>query len=200
MKTCKVRLKSRLRVRRGISLIELVLSITISIFPISLVGLLFASGQYNFAQIYRSTNNLTETQGQAVEATFSRIGRKSDRSKCNIYLGGVLLTKSPGDTSISGSGIEFRYWPDDLQSGEPTEFAYFYADNDKLKVDYGQYGDNSIRMVNQTIVLADNIVSAGFSRTIVNNVEQNSARMNLLLYDLEYEQTKSVKAAVLMRN
>jgi len=204
---------------KGVTLLELVVAITISLIPISVVGILLVGGQKNWKQSYNVANRKIETRAQAAISVFSDIGRQSERNSSQIYsLGGgapILTLNASGIYLEQGEEMEFRYWGGSKLSkragggtidtfGLPTNYAYFYLDDDAIKVDYGSLSISGLRdKANKTVVLADNVVDIKFVRTIVNNVKQNNIVMKLTLKeDLldPYSEKVTINTSTLMWN
>jgi signal peptidase I len=202
---------------KGIGLMELVVTMVISIIPVSLVGILLVSGQQNWHQTYKIANSTMEVEAQAATVIFGQIGRKSDRNSSSIFLGKAspaLSTSPSGNTLVYGDNIEFKYWTgqslkkkrkfEDIDLLTPTESAYFYLDKNKLKIDYSHLKANGLpNKPWKTVVIANNVINVQFSRSTANNVELPTVRMKLTLKeDMQDVDSKtiSVSTATLMRN
>lgn len=202
---------------KGIALMELVVAIVISIIPISLAGILLVSGQQNWNQTYKIANSVRAVEAHAATLLLGKIGRRSDRNSSSIFLGKAapaLSTSPSGNTLLCGDSILFKYWTDQsLQKKRknqnvslfaPTEYAYFYLDGNQLKVDYGFLKtDGSPNKARNTVVIANNVTSVQFSRSVVNNVKMPTVRMKLTLKeDMQDVDSKifTVSTATLMRN
>jgi len=210
------------RLRNGLSLVELMVTIAISVIPISTIGVLLVSGQHAWNKTYSSAHKKIKDDAKTVTAVFGSIGRKSDRRNCGIYASGADTTEisvsQPGDGIARGLAVEFRYWgKEDPRRGRrfnpaasetstsssfPGKYARFYLDADnKLKVDYGPYPYNlGKRRVANTVVLAENVSELQFSRTTLNGVGQGCVRVEMTLTDPLSRETITLKAATLMRN
>jgi len=198
-------LKIKQKFRLGVVLAELIIAIAVSVIPISLVAVLLYSGHCNWGQTYVAANRQIEIDGQNAVTVFGRIGRKSDRT--NTLIDSVTETTAG---SIFGEAVEFRYWADKplkrafgskTGASEPAnEYARFYLDNNKLKIDYGPYPYKGARRISRTFILADNAADVLFSRTVANNCRQASVSMELKLVDPDDGKEFVVKTAALMRN
>ena len=195
---------------KGIALIELLISMAVSVIPVSLVGVLLVSGQYNWRQTYEAANNLVEIRSESAATIFGRIGRKSDRNNCELYAGSTVLTGDSGKEMelLVGDVVEFRYWEKAVSrrgqsSSEVNRYARFYLEDGELKVDYGPYPHRNSRKVSRTVVVAESVDSVQFGRMKVNNVEQGSVSMELKLEltpEDDEKDEKVVKAVTLLRN
>jgi len=203
--------------RKGLSVVELMITICIAIIPFSAAGVLLVSGQRGWEKTYYSAHRQIKADAQAVTAALGNIGRRSDRDNCVIYViykSGSSIAAVPvsasGDSTVSGQAVEFRYWDEKGSSrgrgAEPTfgqtpkYYARFYLDtDDKLKVDYGPYPYTN-REVTKTAVLADNVTEIQFSRATINGIGQGCLKMDMTLTDQLDSETITVRAATLMRN
>jgi hypothetical protein len=209
--------KSAMKSAKGVALMELVVAIVISVIPVSLVGILLVSGQQNWHQTYKIANSIMAVEAQAATVVFGQVGRRSDRNASSIFLGkaGPALSTSPsGNTLVYGDGIQFKYCTDqslkkkrknqNVDLFTPTEYACFYLNRNQLKVDYGylKTGGSPDKPRN-TVVIANNVTSVQFSRSVVNNVKLPTVRMKLTLkedmQDID-SKTFTVSTATLMRN
>jgi hypothetical protein len=209
MEECRFALRDKRRLAWGVTLIEVVITVAISMIPISAVLALLIGGQRSWQKGYNSANRQIEIDGQAAAAIFGRVGRKSDYDNCEIY----RITKS-STRLICGEMVEFRYWGNkrtnfagSRQSSEgsgagPTEHARFYLDEDKkqLKVDYGSYPFGAQRRAARSVVIADNVAEVEFSRVRFNKIGHGSVKMKLTLTDPDDGKTITIMAATLMRN
>lgn len=201
--------------RSGISLIELVITVVVSVIPISAIGILLVGGQRGWNRTFSSAHKQIRADAEATCAFFDRIGRKSDRHNCGIYPSGasaaVVSAAGLADAIASGQAVEFRYWQDadpgrnlrsDPEPSEtPTHYARFYLVGDELKVDYGPYPyAPAARAIINTVVLAENVTDAEFNRTTLNGIGTGCVRMDLTLMDPADGESITVKAATLMRN
>lgn len=209
MKQERIMLKNRQKFLHGLSLIELMITIAISVIPISLVGILLVGGQNSWRKTYHSAHREVEIQGYTATVTFERVGRKSQSDHCELY----SIHGSSGSSErtprsythpilTEADAVEFRYQLD-KSSPDNVEYSYFYLDasTNKLMVEYSKYprslGQEPTRAV---IVLADNVSKVKFSRTTVNNAAQGCVRMELTLKDPVNESPFTIIATTLMRN
>ena len=210
--------KSR-RFRKGISLIELVVAIGISVIPISTVAILLVSSLNSINKTYTIANRRIENDGQDATVVFGKIGRKSIPETCTIssLTGRPRASSVSASTVISGSSIMFGYNTIDISTIDTSkikinrssrnnvkpsslgamEYAFFYLNRqeNKLKVDYSNGGS-----VTKTVVLADNVMDVRFSRTIMNNTQQGCVRMEMTLKDPVDGKLFTVMASTLLRS
>jgi len=211
----------------GLTLIEMVVTMTIATFLVLVVGVLLVSGQHCWQQTYNSAHKQIKQDAQAVMIRFGSMGRKANRLNYVLYnVGGSTFTPAAPHTHnpeevVYGNAVEFRYWDKELQAGDPynlmdvtktaTAYALFYFDGKKLKVDYGAYppggvpsGGGQRNASGVTTILADNVTpdpNGAFSHTTVSGVGQGSVRINVTITDAEHP-TDSIKVmtATMMRN
>jgi hypothetical protein len=198
MEECGTTLRGKRRPAQGVTLIEVVTAVSLSVVPVFAVLVLLIGGQRSWERGYNLANRQTEIDGQAAAAIFSRTGRKSDYDKCEIS----RITKS-SSKMICGKQVEFRYWGNKrTRTSGPTEYAQFYLDKDKkqLKVDYGSYPFGARRRAARSVVIADNVAEVEFSRANFNKIGHGSVKMKLMLEDPDDGKRITIMAATLMRN
>jgi len=190
MKNIRKGLYGKRRFVKGLSLIELMITIAISIIPTSLISVLLISGQYSWDKTYSQTNKQIEIEGQLAASIFGRVGRKATRNNCSF----AKIIKDGSSDIIRAKEVTFQYWC----TGEATntmvaETAKFWLDANQLKVDYQREGNPN------TVVLANNVSQVEFSR----NANQGCVRMVLKLQDVtgadSYNETVTITAAAFMR-
>ncbi len=210
----------------GFSLIELLVTMSMSLIVALAVGSLLVGGQRSWNKMYRSGNSQIKQDAQALMITFGSVGRKSNRLDYTIYKeSSGNYTKSTPLTSntlevVYGDAVEFRYW--DASSPEAslldvdntgTHYAFFYiADGNMLKVDYGENppgaipgGSGSRNTSNITTeILARNVhpdSDGAFNHTTINRVGQGCIRINVTLVDADDpNETIRVLTSTLPRN
>lgn len=216
------------KTRLGLTIVELVITMAISIMLISVVGILLVSGQRAWNKTYNSAHKRIKEDSYDIMVRFSSIGRKSNRIDYTIYdITGSTFTPAAPQTSnpeevISGDAVEFRYWDVELDSEDShelmdvtktaTAYALFYLDGDELRVDYGPYPPGAVpdgagaRNTSDitTILLAENVSTdpdiGAFSHTTLNGVGQGCVRINITLTDPEDGESIRVMTATMMRN
>ena len=110
MQKGKFSLHRKVRLSRGLTLVEVVMVATICMVPVTAVGVLLIRGQRDWHKVYESANMKIEIEGQVASAIFERVGRKSDRDNCEIY--SVAEAISPAKSVgylVCGPAVEFRY-------------------------------------------------------------------------------------------
>jgi prepilin-type N-terminal cleavage/methylation domain-containing protein len=219
---------TRQRFRSGVTLIELVITMAISLMLFSAVGLLLISGNRTWQQSYNSANKKIKQEADDVTIAFGSIGRKANRIDYIIYkinsttfTPAVPITHNPQEV-VSGNAVEFRYWDVEFDETDShkvmdvqkraTAYALFYLTGGQLKVDYGPYppgavpagGGNRNTSNITTTVLAENVSTdpgiGAFSHTTLNGVGQGSVRINIILTDPADGESIKVMTATLMRN
>ena len=196
MKNGNFKLLNRPNFRKGATFVELLIAATISMLPLSAVGVLLVGGH----QI--------EIQGHAATAFFGNIGRKAYVDNCVLH----SITES-SNSLVAGKSVEFRYWtpsqghnPHNPHSSDlplsPTEYAMFYLDEveKKLKIDFGQFPFYINQTSYKTFVIAENVEDVRFTRPIICNVPQRSVNMEMTLKNPVKGDTVTVMATTLMRN
>lgn len=193
--------------RFGLTLVELLITMLVSSVMVLAVGILLVGGQRSWQRTYNQANSKMRQDSQAVMYAWGSVGRKSNRLGYAVYKkSGSSYSVSPPLTSgpeevVYGDAVEFRYWsasaPDvsllDV-TNTGTDYAFFYIDGDKLKVDYGTCppgavpGGSGARNTSDitTTVLAQNMVpdpNGAFSHTVVGGVGQGCVRINVVLED-----------------
>lgn len=214
--------------RTGLTLVEFIITMVIGAMLMLVVGVLTASGQRGWNDIYASVHKEVEEDGRVVMVTFGSVGRKSNRVGYTIYTAAINGTFEPAEPQtadeevVAGDAVEFRFWDVELDQGDShelidvtklaTAYAFFYIADDTLKVDYGPYppgavpADGGSRNTTgvTTMTLAENVVTdpnmAPFSHTTIGGVGQGSIRMNIALTDPETGDTVTLKTATSMRN
>ncbi len=198
MEECGTALRSKRRFAQGVTLIEVVIVVPMSVAAVFAVLVLLIGGQRSWEKGYNLANRQIEIDGQAAAAIFGRMGRKSDYNKCEIS----RITK-PSSKMNRGEEVEFRYWGDKrTQTTEPMEYAKFHLDKDKkqLKIDYGSYAFGRGRRGARSVVIANNVAEVEFSRANFNKIGHGSVKMKLTLEDPDDGKRITIMAATLMRN
>jgi hypothetical protein len=209
-------------------MVELVITMAISLILVLAVGGLLVSGNRAWQRTYNSAHKKIKEDADAVTVAFGSMGRKANRLGYIIYnVNGSTFTPAVPSTSnpqevVSGNAVEFRYWDVELDETDShkvmdvtktaTAYALFYLINGQLKVDYGPYppgavpaggGNRNISNITTT-VFAENVSTdpgiGAFSHTTLNGVGQGSVRINITLTDPADGDSIKVMTATLMRN
>jgi len=214
--------------RRGVTVVELVITIAVASVLVLAVGVLLVSGQRAWQRTYNSAHKQIKDDALNVMTTFASVGRKANRLGYTIYnIDGSTFTPALPQTSapqevVGGDAVEFRYWDVEFDATDShglmdvtktaTAYALFYLDGETLKVDYGPYPPGAVpdgggsRNTDDvtTITLAENVSTEGdvgaFSHTTLNGMGQGSVRINVTLTDPEDNDSVEVMTATLMRN
>lgn len=110
------------RRKNGLTLVELVITMTISTVVLLAVGILLVDGQRGWQQMYHRTNSNVVGEGFVAQKTFDRVIRKASRDHFLV--------------DPSGQWVEVYYYQDST-SLTPDRYALFYVSNQNLKVEYG---------------------------------------------------------------
>jgi len=201
MKDKDFKLFNRPGLRKGATFVELLIAAAISVLPLSAVGILFVGGHQNWHKTLESSNREIEIQGQAATAFFGNIGRKAYVDNCVFH----SITES-SDSLVAGKSVEFRYWTQSQRPNSsdlhlvPTEYALFYLDEKKLKIDYGRFPFYINQTSYATAVIAENVEDVRFTRPKIGNVLQRCVNMEMMLKDPVNGDVVTVMATTLMRN
>lgn len=156
----------------GISLVEVVITMVISVILIFAVGVLLVGGNRAWQHTYESAHKKIKDDARTITITFGSVGRKSNRlykepktAPVNMDFGYRLYTVSGGnftpavptttsEVTVFGDAVEFRYWDVELDQTDShnlldvtktaTAYALFYIEDKKLKVDYGPYPPGAV--------------------------------------------------------
>ncbi len=211
--------------RCGLTLVELIMTILISSVLVLTVGTLLIGGQRSWQNTYEQANSGMRQDSQAIMIAWGSVGRKSNRLGYTVYKesSGSYVKSEPqtGDNEevVYGDAVEFRYWSASVPDASlldvtntGTDYAFFYMDDDELKVDYGTYppgavpgGSGSRNTSNiTTMLLAENVVpdpNGAFSHTMISGVGQGCVRINVALQaDDDSGEEIRVMTATLARN
>ncbi|MCK5174461.1 MAG: hypothetical protein KAR47_13785 [Planctomycetes bacterium] len=216
MKTGRNKLIGRRRVRKGITLIELAVTCTISVIPLTAISVMVVGGQRDWERMYQRANRITEIEGHGATAIFGHIGRISYSEYSQLLSVGdeaPVLSMAPGGGMLeSGQVVVFRFWdqgavslghggPGNVGSSRlPNRYARFYHDTQEktLVVELGLYPGSQRDIVPQ--ILAENVTSVRFDRTEINNSKQGCIRMEMTLTDPSDGRKSVVMATTLLRN
>jgi hypothetical protein len=211
MKDKNIKLFNRSGLRKGATFVELLITVVISVIPLSAVGVLIVGGQQNWHKAFRASNREIEIQGQAATAIFSNIGRKAYIANCVL---GAITESS--NSLVAGKSIQFTYVPSSDKKKKPrgrkhnsnallpvpTQFALFYfvPGEKKLKIDYGRFPFHINQTSFATAVIAENVEDVRFIRSKIGNVLQRCVNMEMTLKDPVNGDIVTVMATTLMRN
>jgi len=211
--------------RSGLSLVELIITILVSSILVLAVGALLVGGQRSWLNTYNQANSNIRMDSQALMTAWGSVGRKSNRLGYTVYQesDGSYIESVPesssGEELVYGDAVEFRYWSASSPSASllsvtnlGTDYAFFYLDEDEIKVDYGTCppgaipGGTGARNTTDitTTVLAQNVVpdpNGAFNHTMAGGVGQGCVRINIrLVADDDSGDEIRVMTATLTRN
>lgn len=217
--------KNRRR-RRGVTMVEVVVTMAVAALPLLAVGTLLVGAQNSWEQTYASVHKPIREDASILTTAFTTVGRKSNRSLYYVYKVNngafTIATPAVGSTLAQGQAVEFRYWADGfdevsttLKSLETTntgtDYALFYLDGTILKVDYGTVvgtvggvsgGQRNTASVVSTVILAENVDvltnNKIFSHTVIGGAGQGCVRLNATLKDGDGSRVE-IKTATLCR-
>lgn len=188
------------------------MTLAISVIPVSSVGILLVNGQRSWHRSYQSANRPTVVDSQYALSLFERTGRKSDGQRSVILPSGSSIAEPQMNMAQTGKAVEFRYWSQERPDGlEPTEYLriFFFLDNSfdepqgQLRMERGRYPyEINHRTVyeNGQMIIARNVTSVSFRRTVINKAAQNCIHMALTLTDPADDKVSNLTAVTLMHN
>jgi hypothetical protein len=209
--------------RKGLTLIELVVALTIAFVVMLTTALLVHSGYRSWTETYNKANCEGRLGALNTMTALGAIGRKSNKMDYCIYevtgdnFEKVLPSIEPEEI-LTGQAVEFHYWDTGLDADlmnpatTGTAYALFYLDGGQLKVDFGPYdppgepgGINASHhrvIPTTTITLAKDVNDVEFSHTTrnMNGDGKGSVRMKLTITDPADGSSKTILAATFMRN
>lgn len=112
----------RHRFRSGVTMVELAITMAISLILVLATGGLLVSGNRAWQRTYNSAHKKIKEDAEAVTAAFGSMGRKANRLGCIVYnINGSTFTPAVPNPSIpqqvvSGNAVEFRYWDVELDT------------------------------------------------------------------------------------
>ncbi len=218
----------RLPLRSGVTLVELVITSTITLILIFAMGVLVDGAHRAWNRTYEYIHDDISQDVVKITTTLGSVGRRANRTNYQIYrITNGLFTAVAGNPSrdreiVSGDAVEFRYWDVPLDASDShgimhtevtaTAYALFYVEGGQLKLDYGPYPPGAIPPGGgrrntagvTTQVLAENVSPCAdirpFSHTLINGIGQGCIRLKVILTNPEDESTTTVMSAVMMRN
>jgi hypothetical protein len=222
------RRRHRLLWRSGVTLVELMVTSTVTLMLVLAIGLLIDSGNRAWQHTYDCVHSAENEDAGAIGTTFGSIGRRANRTNYVLYRvnEGVFMPVTPDPTKdeevLFGDAVEFRYWDVALDTSDShgimdtevtaTAYALFYLDGEQLKMDSGSYPPGGIPSGGgrrntsgvTTRVLANNVSGEGdngpFSHTVSGDTGQGCVRLHVTLTDPDSGETTHVMSAALMRN
>ena len=134
-------MKTHIKNRFGVTLVELMTTILISTIVVAGIGVAMVDTQRGFHQMYNRTQGDVTTDAYVARAVFDRICRKASIQRCLPAIGEL------------GSYAEVYYY-NDANSPSPDRYAQFRVTNRTLLVDYGTY---DISTKNKTLLTTDTL-------------------------------------------
>ena len=137
--------------KKGITLVELMVTILISTIVIAGIGVTMVDSQRAFRQMYERTEGDVVTDAYVARAVFERICRKASIRRCAPAIGTL------------GSFAEVYYY-NDANSPSPDRYANFRVSNGSLLVDNGIYVESTKgKTLASTETLAKNVTASQFA-------------------------------------
>lgn len=138
--------------RKGFTLTELMLTITIATIVIIGIGVVLADNLRGWNRMYNRVYSDVVTDGYVAKKAFDAVVRKATSKRCEL------------DTN--GQFVEVYYYQD-FSSTEPDRYAIFYINGQELLVNYGplEAGTGNTLSPSSTVKLARNVRSVNFSVT-----------------------------------
>ena len=135
------------RYRRGLTLVELVITLTIIPIVVVSAGLALVDGQRGWNETYNHVNNSIATDGYAATRAFESIVRKASRKR----------------ELLSSGQLYVYYYNDPNTSTTLDRYAKFYSEDGNFIVDCGILdSEGNPQTVTSTLPLAYNLESADF--------------------------------------
>ena len=214
--------------RSGVTLIELVIAVAISLILLLVVGTLLVGGQRFWLQTYSDSQKKIKQDAQAIMIKFGSMGRKSNSISSGVRQGYKIYTNygdttpattNPSTLIATGNVAEFGYWNYDwdaagfdpttvMDKNKPcTDYIEFYLTGSTFKAEYGvyDYGNGGQKVPARTEILAQN-ASAGttgmgvFSHTTdISGNGNGCVRISLKLTDPNDGEVITIKTATLLR-
>ncbi len=207
---------------RGFSLIELVITMALTMIVVLIVGSLLKSGHLSWARAFNYANSSSHLNAIETTVMFGNIGRKSNKMDYALYeissTGRFDPVPLPDNLEeiVKGQAVEFHYWDTELTkdimdiSITGTAYALFYLDDDKLMLDIGPYPPGAIDAFGNrltggsvtTVTLAQNVSDLEFTHTTrsLNGDGKGCVRISMTISDPFDNSQTTVTAATLMRN
>ena len=216
------------RIRSGVTLIELVVTATISMLLVLVVGILLVGGQRFWQKTYSDSQKQIRQDEQAIMIKFGDMARRSNRISSGGWQGYKIYTNhgdtipaptNTGTLIATGNSAEFGYWNcnwDDAgfdpntvvdKNKTCTDYVEFYLTGTTFKAEYGVYNSSGHKVptTGRTEILAQNasVGTAGmgvFSHTTdVSGNGNGCVRINLKLTDPCDGEVITIKTAALLR-
>lgn len=206
--------------RKGLTLIELVVTIVISIIPILATGMILASNERFSKKTWSSIHNEMRDDAQKFTILFGLAGRNANRLEYRLYevensSFDLAVPRDDTGQNVEGDAVEFIYWEEDLNrdnvenlmdtSVRGTRYALFYSEEGKLKVDYGDYPPRGIingskREPDRTEVIVRNLERVIFSHKTESGIGKGCVRATVTISNPQTDETMTIKVATLLRN
>jgi len=209
------------RLKTGLTFLEMMMAMTVSLIVLMVVAMLSYSGQKSWSQAYNKNNSDLQVGTFEAAAAFGAFGRKANKKEYRLYKfesGKYLriLPENYPEEVVTGDAVEFRYWNTDLEpeimtvTKTATAYVLFYFDNGDLKTDYGPFPPGGVDEAGDRITGADvftrtlirNVTSVEFSHTTQTMAGDGKGcvRMRVTATDPTTGNPKVLLVATLMRN
>jgi hypothetical protein len=144
-------MKTQIKKRYGITLVELSVTMLISTIVVAGIGIAMVDSQRGFHQMYERAQGDVVTDAYVAKAVFDRICRKASIQRCLPAIGEL------------GSYAEVYYY-NDPNSTSPDRYTQFRVANGTLLADYGTYNmTTKSKTLTSTETLATHVTAWQFA-------------------------------------
>jgi len=165
----QLKIKKMNRMRRGITLMEVLIAAFMGIIIVFSSGIILVANQQGWQNTYNHIYGGGVTDGYVAKSAFDAVVRKSS-----------IEVREP-EVGLDGEYVTLYYYAD-IYSTQPDRYAMFYTtDNGVLKAAYGELDDDDELEPDNVVTLAGNVTYSYFS------VEGSSVRMALNIDDGHHE-------------
>ncbi len=165
----RVKIKKIKRMRRGVTLVEMVIAAFMGVIIVFSSGVVLVANQRGWQNTYNHLDGGGVTDGYVAKSAFDAVVRKSS-----------IKAREP----VAGPDGEYvtLYYYADIYSTQPDRYAKFYTTDDgELKVAYGELDNDDELEPDNVVTLAGNVTYSYFT------VESSSVRMVLNIDDGHHE-------------
>lgn len=207
--------------RKAVTLVELVISVVITLIVILAVAVLLVSGQRGLSNMWDSVHSQARIDSDKFTIMFGAIGRKANKLEYNMYNVGSNGSFSPAlpvdatDQVVIADAVEFIFWDESFNQANATtlmnttnkgdRYALFYPSGGNLVLDYGIYPPSAIsgsskRAPGKTEIVVNDIESVEFTHNTVASEGKGCIRATVVIEESDTNKRLEIKAATLIRN